>query len=72
MNTMVSFNSKYDNWQAGTVQLTDSEERGRNLFFNDKNVQTGMKGAGCFIAMEDLNSPITILPITDLIMTTNL
>lgn len=48
MNTMVSFNSKYDNWQAGTVQLTDSEERGRNLFFNDKNVQTGMKGAGCF------------------------
>ena len=37
MNTIVSYNSKYDQYLAGTAMLTDSEERGRELFFQEYN-----------------------------------
>ena len=37
MNSIVSYNSKYDQHLAGTATLTDSEERGRKLFFTEFN-----------------------------------
>ncbi len=37
MMTLVSNNSKYDKYLAGQTELTDSEERGRELFFSDYN-----------------------------------
>lgn len=37
MNTIVSSNSKYDQYLRGEVTLTDSEERGRILFFAEYN-----------------------------------
>lgn len=37
MMTIVSFDSKYDQYLAGKTTLTDSEERGRNLFFGEYN-----------------------------------
>jgi len=45
--TLISNRSKYDDYLAGKVQLTESEERGRNLFFSDFNPTTGAKGAEC-------------------------
>jgi len=35
MMTIVSFDSKYDQYQAGEVSLNESEERGRKLFFTE-------------------------------------
>jgi cytochrome c peroxidase len=37
MMTIVSFKSKYDNFRMGKGNLTDSEERGRKLFFTEYN-----------------------------------
>ena len=37
MNSIVSNQSKYDMFQTGTVNLTESEERGRELFFAEYN-----------------------------------
>ena len=37
MLSIVSYNSKYDKYLAGEVQLTDSEERGRLLFESEFN-----------------------------------
>ncbi len=37
MMTMISNDSKYDKYLAGQVSLTDSEERGRELFFTEYN-----------------------------------
>ncbi len=37
MNSIVSHNSKYDQYLAGTTQLTATEERGRQLFFKEYN-----------------------------------
>ena len=48
MTTMVSFDSRYDKWKRGEITLTESEERGRKLFFTEKDVLNGVKGAECF------------------------
>lgn len=49
MYTIVSDNSKYDQWIRGEVQLTDSEERGRILFFAEYNeFFPTSSGADCF------------------------
>jgi len=37
MNTIVSYQSKYDDYLAGKVNLTPSEDRGRKLFFREYN-----------------------------------
>lgn len=37
MNSIVSYQSKYDDFLAGNASLTDSEERGRKLFFQEYN-----------------------------------
>lgn len=37
MNSMVSFNSKFDKFQRGEVALTPAEMRGRRLFFTEFN-----------------------------------
>lgn len=48
MNTIVSYNSKYDQWLAGAVQLTESEERGRQLYFEEYNpFFPDISGADC-------------------------
>ena len=46
--TMVSNKSKYDGYLAGTEALTDSEERGRVLFFAEFDPFSGQKGGECF------------------------
>jgi cytochrome c peroxidase len=46
--TLISNRSKYDDYLGGLVALTDSEERGRNLFFAEYNPINGTKGAECF------------------------
>lgn len=46
MLTIVSSNSRYDQYLAGTVQLTDSEERGRRLFFGEANQPPGPGNQG--------------------------
>lgn len=37
MNSIVSYRSKYDRYEAGEATLNDSEERGRQLFFAEYN-----------------------------------
>lgn len=37
MNSIISFNSKYDKYLKGELSLSDSEERGRELFFAEFN-----------------------------------
>lgn len=46
--TMISNNSKYDQFKRGTATLTDSEERGRGLFFTEFDPSGVKKGAECF------------------------
>lgn len=46
--TLISNRSKYDDFLAGKVQLTESEERGRVLFFSEFDPNTGAKGGECF------------------------
>ena len=51
MLSVVSYESKYDKFLAGEVQLTESEERGRELFFQEFNPffpdQSGADCAHC-------------------------
>jgi len=48
MNSIVSINSKYDKFLKNEVSLTDSEERGRKLFFEDYNkFFPDVSGADC-------------------------
>ena len=48
MMTIVSFDSKYDQYLAEKVTLSESEERGRNLFFTDYNpFFPELSGADC-------------------------
>lgn len=46
--TMISNNSKYDQFKRGEATLTDSEERGRGLFFTEFDPSGVKKGAECF------------------------
>ena len=48
MVTMVSFNSKFDQYKRGEVQLTESEKRGETLFNKEKDPLNGIKGGECF------------------------
>lgn len=48
MMTLVSKDSKYDKVQAGKAQFTESEERGRKLFFTEFDPTGKVKGAECF------------------------
>ncbi|MBK7604064.1 MAG: cytochrome-c peroxidase [Saprospiraceae bacterium] len=48
MMTIVSFDSKFDQFQKGLVQLSESEERGRKLFFTEFNpFFPELSGADC-------------------------
>lgn len=48
MNSIVSNNSKYDKYLAGTATLTTQEERGRYLFFTEYNAGfPATSGADC-------------------------
>jgi cytochrome c peroxidase len=48
MLSIVSYNSKYDRWLAGEVELTESEERGRVLFEAEYNpFFPELSGADC-------------------------
>lgn len=46
--TMISNNAKYDQWKRGQATLTDSEERGRKLFFTEFDPIGQKKGGECF------------------------
>lgn len=46
--TMISNDSKYDRFLLGEMTLTDSEERGRVLFFREFDPFIGQKGGECF------------------------
>lgn len=46
--TMISNDSKYDRFLLGEMALTDSEERGRILFFREFDPFIGQKGGECF------------------------
>ena len=48
MLTLVSNNSKYDQYLKGTETLTVEEERGRVLFFSEYDPFGSTKGAECF------------------------
>lgn len=48
MSTMVSYNSKFDKYKRGEVQLTESEKRGLDLFNREKDPLNGIKGGECF------------------------
>jgi cytochrome c peroxidase len=49
MLSIVSDDSKYDRYLTGTVQLTASEQRGRDLFFSDYDgTSPETSGADCF------------------------
>ncbi|MFN0216726.1 MAG: cytochrome-c peroxidase [Saprospiraceae bacterium] len=48
MLSMVSYNSKYDQFLKGTATLTAEEERGRVLFFTEFDPFGSSKGMECF------------------------
>ncbi|HRI60017.1 MAG TPA: cytochrome c peroxidase [Saprospiraceae bacterium] len=48
MLTMVSANAKYDKFLRGETALTDSELRGKDLFFSEFDPFGSEKGAECF------------------------
>lgn len=48
MLSIVSADSKYDRYLRGEVLLTESEERGRVLFFGEYDPTGARKGAECF------------------------
>jgi cytochrome c peroxidase len=48
MNTMISGNSKFDQYLLGQTQLTPSELRGLELFNGEVNPGSAQKGADCF------------------------
>ena len=45
---LISNNSKYDRYKRGETTLTNSEERGRSLFFTEFDPNGIKKGAECF------------------------
>ena len=45
---MISNNSKFDQFQKGEAMLTESEERGRILFFQELDPFLNQKGGECF------------------------
>lgn len=45
--TLVSGNSRYDQYLQGTYQPTLSELNGMNLFYANSNSTSGVRGAGC-------------------------
>lgn len=45
--TIVSVDSKFDRFEQGLATLTPSEERGRQLYFGNADLQNGIKGAEC-------------------------
>ena len=48
MNTIISNNAKWDKVLEGEASFTESEERGRELFFTEFNPGTQTGGAECF------------------------
>ena len=48
MLTLVSNDAKYDKWKNGQATLSDSEERGRMLFFTEFDPFGTERGAECF------------------------
>jgi cytochrome c peroxidase len=48
MLTVISNHSKYDQWELGHATLSESEERGRKLFFGQFDPDGIEKGAQCF------------------------
>ena len=44
---MISANSKYDQFLAGTIKLTDEEEFGRKLFVAHPDVKASLRGGNC-------------------------
>ncbi len=54
MNSIVSYRSKYDQYVEGKVELSESEERGRELFFEEYNPffpeHSGADCAHCHVA----------------------
>ena len=46
--TMISNDSRFDKFQKGQVTLSESEERGRVLFFQEFDPFLGQKGGECF------------------------
>jgi cytochrome c peroxidase len=48
MFSIISGNSKFDQFKQGKTQLTDAEERGRKLFFTEFDPTGKVKGAECF------------------------
>ena len=45
--TIISIDSKYDRFEKGMATLTEAEERGRQLFFNNHDPANGIKGGEC-------------------------
>lgn len=45
--TLISANSKYDRYLAGTATLTDEEEIGRKLFVAHPDVKASLRGGNC-------------------------
>jgi cytochrome c peroxidase len=48
MLTLVSGNSKFDKVERGEAQFSDSEMRGKELFFTEFETSGGARGADCF------------------------
>jgi len=48
MITLISNNSRYDQSVRGEITLTESEQRGQELFFRESNPNGETKGADCF------------------------
>ena len=48
MNIVLSMNSKYDQFLLGETTLTESEERGHNIFFTEFDPNGTDKGGECF------------------------
>ncbi|MEO9965523.1 MAG: cytochrome c peroxidase [Reichenbachiella sp.] len=47
MRTLVSSNSKYDQFLLGQGELTEQEKLGMNLFFTHPEPSTGLRGGNC-------------------------
>jgi len=48
MNTILSMNSKYDQYLLGNATLSESEQRGHDLFFTEFDPNGSVKGGECF------------------------
>jgi cytochrome c peroxidase len=45
--TMVSANSRYDQYKLGKIQATEQEKRGERLFFTHPDAASGLRGGNC-------------------------